>query len=96
MAGWMTGWLVCWFCWLTNVYLSVFDKVVFWSPLILGPRGVHKAGRLAGWLADWLGWLARRAKRPESAKLSDRTGRAKVVKTQCESLNMAPLAWSKR
>ena len=40
--------------------------------------------------------LARRTKRPESAKLSDRTGRAKVGKTQCESLNMAPLAWSKR
>ena len=40
--------------------------------------------------------LARRTKRPESAKLSDRTGRAKVGKTQCESLNMAPLAWSKK
>ena len=40
--------------------------------------------------------LARRTKRPESAKLSDRTGRAKVRKTQCESLNMAPLAWSKK
>ena len=40
--------------------------------------------------------LARRTKRPESAKLSDKTRRAKVGKTECESLKMAPLAWSKR